>query len=118
MTGTNASFAPDSPAAWRRAGLALTISAIGNVGMWSVVVALPAVQAAFHATRTEASGAFTMAMLGFGVGGVVTGRLADRSGILPAIALAILALLVGYVGAGLSPSLWWFVVAHFAIGFG
>src|SRR4029077_20054332 len=78
----------------------------------------PVVQTAFHATRAEASTAFTLAMLGFGVGGVVTGRVADRLGILPAIAFGVLAVLIGYVAAGLSVSLWQFVLAHFAIGLG
>ena len=35
----------DSPYAWFRLGLSLLLSTIGGVGMWSVVVALPAVQA-------------------------------------------------------------------------
>ncbi len=111
-------FVADSPAAWRRLGLALCIGAVGSVGMWSVVVALPVVQSAFAATRGEISGAFTLAMLGFGVGGVVIGRVTDRLGIVPAIALGMLALAIGYVTAGLSVALWQFVIAHFAIGLG
>ena len=37
----------DGPAAWRRLAIALVLSTIGGVGMWSAVVALPAVQAEF-----------------------------------------------------------------------
>jgi hypothetical protein len=37
----------DSPYAWFRLGLSLLLATIGGVGMWSVVVALPAVQAEF-----------------------------------------------------------------------
>ena len=113
-----APFVPDSPAAWWRLGLALCIGAVGSVGMWSVVVALPVVQTSFGATRGEASGAFTLAMLGFGIGGVVIGRATDRFGIVPAIALGIVALVIGYVCAGSSVALWQFIVAHFAIGLG
>jgi MFS family permease len=80
-------FRPDSAAAWRRLGLVLLIATVGSVGMWSVVVVLPIVQAEFAATRADVSLAFTMTMVGFGVGGVVTGRLADKVGILPAIAI-------------------------------
>ncbi len=109
---------PDSPAAWRRLGLALCIGAVGSVGMWSVVVALPVVQASFGATRAEVSVAFTFAMLGFGFGGVLIGRVTDRFGIVPAIALGNLMLLIGYVVAGTSVSLWQFTIAHAAIGFG
>ncbi len=111
-------FVPDSPAAWRRLILALGIGAVGSVGMWSVVVALPVVQASFGATRAEVSIAFTFAMLGFGFGGVLIGRVTDRFGIVPAIALGNLLLLIGYVTAGTSFSLWQFIIAHAAIGFG
>ena len=82
-------FRPDSPAAWRRLGLVLLIATVGSVGMWSVVVVLPVVQAEFAATRADVSLAFTMTMIGFGVGGVVTGRLSDKVGILPAIAIGL-----------------------------
>ena len=40
-------FTPDSRLAWVRLALALAIGSISGVGMWSVVVALPAVQAEF-----------------------------------------------------------------------
>ena len=37
----------DSPYAWFRLAVSVLLSGIGGVGMWSVVVALPAVQARF-----------------------------------------------------------------------
>ena len=64
-----------------RLAVALVLGAIGSVGMWSFVVALPAVQADFGIARGEASLPFTLTMFGFGIGGVVMGRLADRFGI-------------------------------------
>src|ERR1700688_328948 len=75
----------DSPYAWFRLAVSVLLSAIGGVGMWSVVVALPAVQADFHAERGAASLPFTLTMIGFGIGGVIMGRLADRRGIILAI---------------------------------
>ena len=111
-------FVPDSPAAWRRLLIALAIGAVGSVGMWSVVVALPKVQAEFGGTRGAASLAFTLAMMGFGIGGVVTGRLADRFGIVPAIGMGILSLLCGYIAASASTALWQFTLVHFFIGMG
>ena len=36
---------PESAYAWARLFAALLLSAIGGVGMWSVIVVLPAVQA-------------------------------------------------------------------------
>src|SRR3984957_18331468 len=44
-------FVPDSAQAWVRLALALVIASIGSVGMWSVVVVLPVVQAEFGVTR-------------------------------------------------------------------
>src|SRR5665213_2475854 len=41
----SAAFAPDSRQAWVRLALALLIGSIGSVGMWSVVVVLPVIQA-------------------------------------------------------------------------
>ena len=93
-------FTPDSGQAWVRLALALVIGAIGSVGMWSVVVVLPVVQAEFAATRGAVSLAFTLLMLGFGSGGVVTGRITDRFGIVTAMALSIVLLAVAYVLAG------------------
>ena len=44
------------------------------------IVALPAVQAEFGVARSEASLPYTMTMIGFGVGGVLMGRLPTASG--------------------------------------
>lgn len=111
-------FVPDSAAAWRRLGLVLLIATVGSVGMWSVVVVLPIVQAEFGASRADASLAFTMTMIGFGVGGVATGRLSDKFGILPAIAIGVAALFCGYVGAGFATALWQFTIIHVLVGLG
>ena len=111
-------FVPDSGAAWVRLVLALAIGAIGSVGMWSVVVVLPVVQAEFAATRGAVSLAFTLTMLGFGSGAVVTGRITDRFGIVTAMALSIAMLGLAYVLAGLSTTLWQFIAVSFLIGLG
>ena len=97
--------------------MAVVIGSLGSVGMWSVVVALPAVQAEFGASRGTASLAFTMVMLGFGLGGVLTGKITDRYGIVTAIGLGIGILGLAYIGAGMSSSIWQFILVHFAIGF-
>jgi len=111
-----ATFVPDSRRAWLRLAVAVVIGSLGSVGMWSVVVALPVVQSDFGATRGTASLAFTMVMLGFGLGQVVTGRISDRYGIVAAIGVGIGILGLGYIGAGYAPSVWAFILLHFAIG--
>src|SRR3977135_561510 len=113
-----AAFAPDSRQAWVRLALALLIGSIGSVGMWSVVVVLPVVQGEFGATRGGVSLAFTLVMLGFGLGGVATGKITDRFGIGMAITLSIAVLALAYIGAGLSTTLWQFILVHFLIGLG
>jgi MFS family permease len=109
-------FVADSRRAWARLAVAVLIGSLGSVGMWSVVVALPVVQQDFAATRGTASLAFTMVMLGFGLGQVVTGKISDRYGIVTAIGLGIGVLGLGYIAAGLSWSIWPYILVHFAIG--
>src|ERR1700712_5381992 len=113
-----AAFTPDSGQAWVRLALAVVIGSIGSVGMWSVVVVLPVVQAEFGATRGAVSLAFTLTMLGFGLGGVATGKITDRFGIVAAMGLSISFLGLAYVLAGLSTTLWQFILVHVLIGLG
>src|SRR5271168_1422663 len=111
-------FIPDSRRAWVRLAVAVLIGALGSVGMWSVVVALPTVQSEFAASRGTASLAYTMVMLGFGSGGVLTGKITDRYGIVAAIGLGIGILGLGFVSAGMSTSISQFILVNFAIGVG
>jgi MFS family permease len=101
-----------------RLALAVMIASVGAVGMWSVVVVLPTVQAEFSATRGAVSLATTMIFMGFGVGGVVTGKVTDRFGIVTAMALSIAFLGTSFVLAGLVATLWQFNAVYFLIGLG
>ncbi len=86
--------------------------------MWSVVVALPVVQVEFGASRGAASLAFTMVMVGFGLGGVATGKIMDRYGIVTAIGIGIGAMGLGYIGIGYATALWQVIALHLLIGLG
>ncbi len=109
----------DSPYAWFRLAVAMLLSTIGGVGMWSVVVALPTVQAEFGIARAAASLPYTLTMIGFGVSSMLMGRLSDRFGIIVPVILGTLALAAGYVAAAWSTSLWQYALAHgLLIGFG
>jgi MFS family permease len=110
--GAGAPEQTDSAAAWLRLGVAVLLSTIGGVGMWSVVVALPAIQADFGVARADASLPFTFVMIGFACGGVAMGRLADRFGIAVPLALGTVALGAGYLAAGSASSLWQVAIAH------
>ncbi len=111
-------FIPDSRQAWARLALALVIGSIGGAGMWTVVVVLPVVQAEFAASRGAVSLAYTLTMFGFGLGGVVVGRITDRFGIVTAMALSITCTAAAYLLAGASVTLWQFQAVYFLIGIG
>ena len=108
----------ESSYAWLRLAVAMTISTLGGVGMWSVMVALPALQTEFGVTRADASLPFTMVMFGFAGGGVLMGRLADRFGIAVPLAIGTVGLSVGYLATAWSVSLWQVALAHGLIGIG
>jgi MFS family permease len=108
----------DSARAWLRLAAAALIGTIGNVGMWSVVVVLPAVQAEFGIDRGAASLPYTLTLLGFGFGGVVAGRIADRHGVMFPIIGGAIFLGLGYTATGYAQNLWQFAIAHgLLIGF-
>jgi MFS family permease len=111
-------FVPDSRQAWVRLVVALLIASVGAVGMWSVVVVMPTVQAEFATTRGAISLSTTMIFLGFGSGGVIMGKITDRLGIVAAMALSIAIIAGAYVLAGLSTALWQFIAVSFLIGIG
>ena len=103
---------PESAYAWNRLSAALLLSAIGGIGMWSVIVALPAVQAEFGVARSAASLPYTMTMICFGFGGILMGRLSDRFGIMVPVVGGAVCLGAGYVVASLATSLWQFVLVQ------
>ncbi len=105
----------DSPHAWFRLAAAVLLSTIGGVGMWSVVVVLPYVQVEFGIDRAAASIPYTVGMLGFGAGGILLGRVADRFGVIFPVVAGAICICLGYVAAGLSTSLWQFALAHFLL---
>jgi MFS family permease len=102
----------DSRYAWWRLAVSLVLMTIGNCGMWVVAVVLPAVQKDFGVGRAEASLPYTLMMLGFGLGGILMGRLADRVGLMWPLVLAACATGLGFVLAGLSSGILGFALAH------
>lgn len=102
----------ESAYAWIRLVVALVLSTIGGVGMWSVVVALPSVQAEFGVTRADASLPYTLTMIGFGLGGILMGRLSDRFGVIVALVGGTIVLALGYVVAASAASLWQFALVQ------
>ena len=117
---TNAAAAPrgEGAYAWMRLMVSLALMTIGGVGMYSITVVLPRIQSEFAVTRGDVSLAYTLTMIGFGVGGIAMGKLSDRFGVMVPVLLGTLALCAGFVGAGYAGSLWAFsLIQGFVIGF-
>jgi len=104
--------AVESRYAWLRLAVSLLLMTIGGSGMYSVTVVLPAIQAEFGVARADASLPYTLTMIGFGIGGIAMGRLADRFGVLVPVVVGALGLGAGFIAAGLAPGLWTFCLAQ------
>jgi MFS family permease len=109
VTTTQAAQAQiESPYAWARLAASLALMTVGGVGMYVMSVALPLIQAEFGATRSEASLPYTLTMVGFGVGGILMGRLADRCGVMIPALIGAASLALGFVASAAAQSLWQF----------
>jgi MFS family permease len=102
----------DSPYAWFRLGVCLLMMTLGNLGMWVVPVIIPAVQAEFGVSRAESALPYTLLMIGFGVGGIFMGRMADKYGLFRPLVAAACAMGLGFVLASISTSILGFALAH------
>ena len=103
---------PDSRYAWTRLAVTLALMTIGSGAMYVVSVVLPAVQAEFGVARADASLPYTLMMVGFGLGGIAMGKLADRFGVMPVVLLGSAGLGAGFIAAGMSGSLLGFALVH------
>jgi MFS family permease len=102
----------ESKYAWLRLFAAFMLMTIGGSGMYGVSVVLPRIQADFAIDRGAASLPYTLTMIGFGIGGVMMGRLADRFGVMVPVAIGGLGIGIGFVFAGLAPNIMVFDIAH------
>jgi MFS family permease len=107
----------DSAYAWWRLVATLGLMTVGSSAMYVVAVVLPAVQAEFAVGRSEASVPYTLLMIGFGFGGILMGRLADRFGVTVPLFIGAAGLGLGFLAAALAPNIWLFALAH-GIGLG
>ena len=102
----------ESPYAWLRLAMSLLLMTIGGSGMYAITVVLPRMQQDFGASRGDASLAYTATMIGFGVGGVLMGRLADRFGVMVVVMVGAVGLGLGYIAASFAPGLLWFCLVQ------
>ena len=109
---TRAESLIESRYAWARLCAALALMTIGGSGMYAISVVLPRVQAEFGVGRSDASLPYTFTMIGFGLGGILMGRLSDRYGVMVPVIIGALGLCAGFVAAGSAGSLWEFSLAQ------
>ncbi|WP_395055477.1 MFS transporter [Polaromonas sp.] len=102
----------DSATAWRRLLVTLALMTVGAAGMYIVPVVLPAVQADFGVARADAALPYTLLMVGFGLGGMLMGRLADRFGVALPLSVGAVGMGLGFAAAALSGNIWLFALAH------
>ncbi|MFO1334470.1 MAG: MFS transporter [Piscinibacter sp.] len=108
----------DSRYAWLRLAATLGLMTIGSAAMYVVAVVLPAVQAEFGVARADASLPYTLLMVGFGLGGVLMGRLADRFGVMLPVLIGAAGLASGFALAAASGSILGFaIVSGVLLGF-
>ena len=112
FTRSPARYEAESAYAWTRLLLSLTLMTIGNSGMYTVTVVLPRLQAEFGVNRADASLPYTLTMIGFGVGGIMMGRLSDRFGVMIPVMIGAVGIGLGYIGAGYAGSLMLFSLAQ------
>ena len=95
----------ESGYAWLRLVASLMLVTLGGSGMYIVTVALPLVQGEFGVDRSDASLPYTLTMVGFGLGSILMGRLADRFGVMVPVALGAICLGTGFLLAAKATSL-------------
>jgi MFS family permease len=77
-----------------------------SIGMNSFSLFLRPIEAGFGWSRTVVTIPYMFGMLGWGVGGVLFGKLADDLGARPVILGGILLMAAGFFGMGVSQNLW------------
>ncbi len=108
----------DSIYSWMRLLLGLVIATVGNVGMWIIVLLMPAIQQEFEIDRATASAPFVLTMVGFAIGNALIGRVVDRFGMTKTLLTAAVINSAGFLGAMSVQSIAILSVLQFIIGFG
>ncbi len=102
----------ESAYAWLRLLVSLMLMTIGGSGMYGITVVLPRIQQEFAVGRSDASLPYSLTLIGFGIGGVLMGRMADRFGVMVPVLVGGVALGSGFLLAGSAQSLWQFNLAQ------
>lgn len=108
----------DSRYSWLRLVVTLVIAAVANVGMWSIVVVMPGIEAEFAIGRADVALSYTLTMLGIAAGSVIMGKVVDRYGVTVAICIAGCVISLGYGLTSVATTFESVTALHLLIGFG
>ncbi len=89
----------------------LALMTVGSVAMYVGVVGLKPIAAEFGISRGIGSLPYALFMIGFGIGNILYGRVADRYGTMIPALIGSVALPAGLILAAQTDSLWQFLVA-------
>ncbi|HTV71499.1 MAG TPA: MFS transporter [Rhizobiaceae bacterium] len=112
LSQTSAQADIDGPYAWVRLLVSMVFATVAGVGMWSVIVVLPAIEADFGISRAEATLPYTTTMLGFAFGNAVVGRAVDRWSYWIAALVSAIVLSSGFAIASLTTSVFQFALVQ------
>jgi len=85
---------------------ALALMTIGGAAMYAIIVSLKPVATEFDTGRGAASIPYTLTMLGYGLGGILMGRISDRVGVLWPVLFGSFMLSGGFFVASQVENLW------------
>ena len=84
----------------------LAIMTIGATGMYAVNVSLKPILVEFDSSRAAASLPYAFTMVGFGLGGILMGRISDRVGVFWPVLFASFMLSAGFAAVSMVDTLW------------
>ncbi|MBL3703880.1 MFS transporter [Sulfitobacter sp. BDSS02] len=106
----------DSTYSWLRLLVTVLIATVANVGIWAVVVVMPAIESEFGADRASASLPYTLTMIGFALGNLIIGRIVDRFSVTIALIGAALGIALSFYLTTLALSILMISAAHLLVG--
>ena len=106
----------DGLRSWIRLILLFIVGVVGIVGMWSVVVVMPALETEFAIDRGKASLLYATTMVGFGLGNFLIGKVVDKFGLKFPIIVGVILLSSSYLVAMISNEFWHLLVLQVFMG--
>jgi MFS family permease len=102
----------DSRYSWIRMVICLALASIGGIGIWAGIITLPTIQQEFGVDRSGGALPYTLTMIGFAIGGILMGRVADRFGVMLPMIISTLTLSAGFILSAMAPTYWTYIAAQ------